>query len=523
LRAGDDDAFSALVTRHRPWLVGLGTRLLGNDRYAAEDLAQETLLKLHAAVRQDHRPIRVRPWLAVVARNASRDEHRRRRPELPGDLPEGPTTGESVLMLDPALSRAWSTLGGRHREVIYLRELVGLSYREIATVMDLSGSAVETLLFRARAALRREYERAGGTRFGCGVLGLGLFRFAGGDRRHSAALAHVPGCDTCGRAVESLRGLAPATAPTGPPPGSRATPPRPRRVLPDLPSAADVVQGPPSLWTSLSGGEPLLAKVLAVAAAVAAASLPAAVVLSRPPADRPARPAVQALAAAPSGLPPAPASTTSAAVEARPASAPMPLAMMRYPTTNGSSEVVDPMTASEATSTPAQRRDPASAAGGSPGPALNAGALGAAPNPRPALAQDPMTRPRLRDRLTSASGRLPVAGPLEPLPVSQLPGPSRLVQLVDRWVPDASLPEPVLATSGDAAPEGVQLEPAGPVGGGDADAPPAPAPDVLDQPVPDPASGGALLEGRTSHARSPVTGAGTSSSRDTRWNRLGIL
>ena len=69
LREGDDVAFRALVDRHRPWLVRLCTRLLGHDAHAAEDAAQESLLKLHAAARRDGRPLRVRPWLAVVARN----------------------------------------------------------------------------------------------------------------------------------------------------------------------------------------------------------------------------------------------------------------------------------------------------------------------------------------------------------------------------------------------------------------------------------------------------------------------
>ena len=67
LRDGDDVAFGALVDRHRPWLVRLCTRLLGYDAHAAEDAAQESLLKLHAAARRDGRPLRVRPWLTVVA------------------------------------------------------------------------------------------------------------------------------------------------------------------------------------------------------------------------------------------------------------------------------------------------------------------------------------------------------------------------------------------------------------------------------------------------------------------------
>src|SRR6185436_38303 len=78
LRAGDELAFRALVDRHRPWLVRLCTRMLGHDAHAAEDAAQESLLKLHAAAYRGQ-PLRVRPWLTVVARNTCIDEQRRRR------------------------------------------------------------------------------------------------------------------------------------------------------------------------------------------------------------------------------------------------------------------------------------------------------------------------------------------------------------------------------------------------------------------------------------------------------------
>ncbi len=191
LRAGDEIAFRTLVDRHRPWLVRLCTRLLGHDAHAAEDAAQESLLKLHRIARQDARPLRVRPWLTVVARNTCVDEQRRRRPDLPGALPERPVPGDDPFQLDGALTDAWSRLGGRHREVLYLREVMGFSYKEIGSLMGLTMSATETLVFRARGALRREYERSGGTSFGCGVLGFHLARLGLGRRRDSAVSGDV--------------------------------------------------------------------------------------------------------------------------------------------------------------------------------------------------------------------------------------------------------------------------------------------------------------------------------------------
>ena len=183
LRAGDEAAFRALVDRHRPWLVRLCTRLLGHDAHAAEDAAQESLLKLHAAARRDGRPLRVRPWLSVVARNTCVDEQRKRRPDLPGELPERAMPGDDPFALDPALADAWPRLSGRHREVLYLREVLGFSYKEIGSVMGLTMPATETLVFRARAALRREYERSGGSAVGCGLLGWHLAHIGLGRRR----------------------------------------------------------------------------------------------------------------------------------------------------------------------------------------------------------------------------------------------------------------------------------------------------------------------------------------------------
>ncbi|HEY4409601.1 MAG TPA: RNA polymerase sigma factor [Acidimicrobiia bacterium] len=191
LRAGDDVAFGALVDRHRPWLVRFCTRMLGYDAHAGEDAAQESLLKLHAAARRDGRPLRVRPWLTVVARNTCVDEQRRRRPDLPGVLPERAAPGEDPFLADAALTAAWEHLSGRHREVLYLREVLGFSYKEIGSVMDLTLPAVETLVFRARAALRREYERSGGPAASFGLLGLRLARLGLGRRRDGAAADNV--------------------------------------------------------------------------------------------------------------------------------------------------------------------------------------------------------------------------------------------------------------------------------------------------------------------------------------------
>ena len=284
LRAGDDLAFRALVDRHRPWLVRHCTRLLGHDAHAAEDAAQESLLKLHAAVLRGQ-PLRVRPWLTVVARNTCVDEQRRRRPDLPGVLPERAVAGHDPFEIDAALSDAWSRLAGRHREVLYLREVLGFSYKEIGAVMGLSMPATETLVFRARAALKREYERSGGKSFGSALLGFQLARL-GLDGRRDATVT-----DSVAR-TGGLHQPAPTLTPV---------------TDPGLSSLTSRLAH--FLSTTLPGcGEQAIAKVLSVAAGVvvaAAAVMPGvSPFVDRPsPADDKAPAAVSAQFASESSLP----------------------------------------------------------------------------------------------------------------------------------------------------------------------------------------------------------------------------
>ena len=162
VRRGDAQAFRVLVDRHRAWLTARCRRHLGGDAHAAEDVAQECLVALQRTVVGGDRPMRVRPWLSVVARNRCIDEARKLRAVPIASIPDAAVFDPEVGTEDPHLMRAWSALTGRHRTVLELRELGGMSYEEIASTLAVTAGAVETLLFRARGALRREYARAGG-------------------------------------------------------------------------------------------------------------------------------------------------------------------------------------------------------------------------------------------------------------------------------------------------------------------------------------------------------------------------
>lgn len=126
----------------------------------AEDVTQTAFLNAYRALRRGDEPERPRAWLLTIAQNVSRRRFRMQavRPhevELDPELAVAPEVeGPTATEIREALAR----LRPSHQEVLVLREIGGLSYAEIAEEMGLSLAAVETLIFRARRALRGELE-----------------------------------------------------------------------------------------------------------------------------------------------------------------------------------------------------------------------------------------------------------------------------------------------------------------------------------------------------------------------------
>ena len=167
---GDDDAFAVLYERYAPRIGAYLMRLVG-DEHLAQDLTHEVFVSALRRLRTDRPPIAFGPWLYRIARNASIDVHRRsqivRQVPLDGNTEEpsaasaNGTAPEAAAEVRQWLEQLRDVLGGMsesHRSVIVLRELEGLSNGEIGRRMGLSRPAVEGLLFRARAKMRREYD-----------------------------------------------------------------------------------------------------------------------------------------------------------------------------------------------------------------------------------------------------------------------------------------------------------------------------------------------------------------------------
>lgn len=159
VRQRDNSAFADL---HRLVAGSLATfaNSMVRDRHTAEDIVQQAFLELARSaetIKGDGRTLRA--WLFRAVRFGCLDELRRRsrRPEVPTDvLPERTETGEFDLGWDPEIASALAALSERQRNLIVLKHVLGLSGREVASVMESSRSATYAATERAERALKRE-------------------------------------------------------------------------------------------------------------------------------------------------------------------------------------------------------------------------------------------------------------------------------------------------------------------------------------------------------------------------------
>ena len=174
--AGDASAFDEIVLAYQDRIFNTLFRIL-SDRNEAEETAQETFLKAFRALAGFRRGARFSTWLYRIAVNAASDRIRRNRHMREGEkfsldapVSDGGADAKSFVRSREAapdeevaaretharVEAAVAALDEEFRTVVVLKDVDGMNYEEIASVLGVSLGTVKSRLFRARERLRDE-------------------------------------------------------------------------------------------------------------------------------------------------------------------------------------------------------------------------------------------------------------------------------------------------------------------------------------------------------------------------------
>jgi len=171
---GDSAAFEELVNRYESTIMNMAYRLLGN-RSDASDVCQEVFVLLLRKLGSFRGEAKFSTWLYRVSLNACHDHARRMKrhislSESPGeDLPEMeqrlpdsridlPEISVERAELQETVQECISRLPYKFKEVIYLHDIRGYNYKEVAEILDISLGTVKSRLNRARNRLAKELQ-----------------------------------------------------------------------------------------------------------------------------------------------------------------------------------------------------------------------------------------------------------------------------------------------------------------------------------------------------------------------------
>src|SRR5438477_5036261 len=206
-RQRTDRSFERPYRKHAGDVYRYALVVLRNEA-DAEDVTQTTFLNAYRAIANGEKPRTPQNWLIAIAHNVCRKRFRQsqRRPNeiaLNEELAEAPLEEEERVSAED-IRRALGHLAFNQRAALVMRELEGRSYQEIAEILGLSVSAVETLIFRARRALREQLEEG----ITCHDAELAISRQLDGrlPRSERGALrAHLRECEECAHFARSQR------------------------------------------------------------------------------------------------------------------------------------------------------------------------------------------------------------------------------------------------------------------------------------------------------------------------------
>jgi RNA polymerase sigma factor (sigma-70 family) len=206
LRASPDRMLESLYRRHASEVYRYTLVMLGSSA-DAEDVTQTTFLNAYRALQRGERPRAERSWLRMIAHNLCLQHfrHAARRPQQVQleDEPAAAVGDEEGVVLDD-LIRALRQIPVNQRAALVMRELEGRPIGEIAGILSVSASAVETLLFRARRSVREQLEGS----LTCAQAEQTISRQLDGSlsrTEKSQLRAHLRQCEPCAHLARTLR------------------------------------------------------------------------------------------------------------------------------------------------------------------------------------------------------------------------------------------------------------------------------------------------------------------------------
>lgn len=156
-RAGDREAFSALVRRHQAIVFRVCHRILG-EREDAADAAQEALVRAFRKLDTFRGQSAFRTWLLRLTVNVALNERERRRPTAAlDDERAAPGAGADTIAQAEAAAQVHQALQqvpANHRAAVVLRDLEGLSYAEVAAALGVPEGTAKGWAHRGRERLK---------------------------------------------------------------------------------------------------------------------------------------------------------------------------------------------------------------------------------------------------------------------------------------------------------------------------------------------------------------------------------
>ena len=171
-QSGDDEAFDAIVRAYRKRILGTVYRMISRTE-DVEDVGQEVFIRLHDSLKQLRAPKVFEPWLYRLTINACYDYLRKKRRK--GILRMADLSEEQVVAVDAALSKkkaleesdkagAKELLGAllnrvskEDRVLLTLKEIQGLTLKELSVIYRVNTNALKVRLFRARKRALKAY------------------------------------------------------------------------------------------------------------------------------------------------------------------------------------------------------------------------------------------------------------------------------------------------------------------------------------------------------------------------------